>query len=64
MPTHNHQATMETVFSYEERMIVAVLVEQLNILRVHLSLPPLTAQALRQEARDYVRAHPRGGTPS
>jgi hypothetical protein len=64
MPTHDHRATMETVFSYEERMIVAILVEQLNILRVQAGLPVLTAQVLRQEARDYVRAHPRGGTPS
>jgi hypothetical protein len=63
MPTHDHKVTMETVLSYEERMIVAILVEQLNILRVQAGLPPLTAQALRQEARDYVRAHPRGGTP-
>jgi hypothetical protein len=61
MPTHEHRVTIETVFSYEERMIVAILVEQLNLLRVHAGLAPLTAQALRQEARDYVRAHPRGG---
>lgn len=59
MPQVHHQASVATLLSYEERMIVAIVVEQLNILRVAVGLPPLTAQELRQEVRAYVRAHPR-----
>ena len=59
MPRLDHQVTLEGLFSWQERMIVSILVEQLNILRAQAGLPLLTQQDLRQEARAYIRDHPR-----
>lgn len=60
MPRLDQRVMVEGIFSYEERMMMTILVEELNVLRAHLGLPLLTPQELRQHARDYVRAHPRG----
>ncbi len=60
MPRLDQRVMVEGVFSYEQRMMMTILVEQLNVLRAHLDLPLLTPQDLRQDVRAYVRAHPRG----
>jgi hypothetical protein len=63
MPKLDHRVSVQTFFSYQEHMIVTMLVEQLNILRQEVGLAPLTMQDLRREVRDYLRAHPRQEAP-
>jgi hypothetical protein len=59
MPRHDHRVTLETVLSYQERMLLVLLIQQLNVLRRMVDLPPVTAQDLRQDVRAYLQAHPR-----
>jgi hypothetical protein len=63
MPRHDQRVTVENTLSYEARMLVAIVLEHLNILRAKADLPPLTIEDVRAAARAHVRAHPRRETP-
>lgn len=42
-------------------MLMTLLLQEINTLRVQASLPPRTPQQIRQALRDYMREHPRPG---
>jgi hypothetical protein len=59
MPRLDHRVTVADLLSYQEQMVLTIVVEHLNVLRVQVGLPALTAQDLRQAVRAWVQAHPR-----
>jgi hypothetical protein len=64
MPQVDHRVSVEEVLSYEQRMLLAILMKEINIVRTAASLPARNVEYLRQEVRDYRRTHPRNeGTP-
>lgn len=64
MPRLDHRVAVEDVLSYEERLLLAILTKEVNVVRAAAGLPARTTQYMRQEIRDYARAHPRNeGTP-
>ena len=58
MPRLDHPATLER-FPYEVRMVMTLLLQEINVLRQAASLPPRTPQQVRQALRDYLRQNPR-----
>lgn len=59
MPRLDHQIALDALFSYQEQMMFTLLLDQLNVIRQHVGLPLLTPHDMRQEARAYLRDHPR-----
>lgn len=62
MPRVAHEVTVDTVLSYETRMVLALLLPQINALRSALSLPVVTPAQVRAALRQYIREHPRPTT--
>lgn len=65
MPRVEHRAEL-SMLSYETRLVLSVLYEEINALRQQAGLPVRTPQAIRQALREYLKAHPKavqeGGT--
>lgn len=59
MPRQDVRMTTETALTYETQLVLTVLVQQLNVLRAHLDLAPLTGQDVRNLVRQHLRVHPR-----
>lgn len=62
MPRLDHRVSPETALSYELRMVLAVLLEELNSLRLDAGQPPLTAAQVRHKLHAYRQTHPRTGS--
>jgi hypothetical protein len=58
MPRLDHRPGLDT-FGYETRMIMTLLITEINLLREEAGLPPRTPQQVRQAVLAYVRDHPR-----
>jgi hypothetical protein len=61
MPRLDHRVTAETAVGYETRLLVTVLLQQLNILRQAVDLPLLEWQDMQQAMHRYIQAHPYPG---
>ena len=62
MPRLDHRVTPENTVSYETRMLLTIVLQQLNVLRQALDLPLLDAQDARRAVRNYIQEHPRPGS--
>lgn len=61
MPRLDHQIQVPQTISYEAEMVLRLVLDQLNVLRVRAGLAALTEEQVRQAVRTYVRDHPRPG---
>jgi hypothetical protein len=59
MPTLNHQVQTEAILSYELRMVLTLLLGELNTLRTQAGLPVRTPEQIRVAIRQYMRTHER-----
>lgn len=58
MPRLDNRVALEK-FPYEVQMVMTLLLQEVNVLRQEVGLPPRTAQQIRQALRQYVSDHPR-----
>jgi hypothetical protein len=58
MPRLDHRRRPATAVSADTQMVLAVLVAELNTLRKHVDLPPLTGEEMQQKVQAYHQAHP------
>lgn len=64
MPRLDYRASLETeVLRYDVRLVLDLLVAEVNSLRAKVKEPVLTAQDLQGKIRAYMREHPRGARP-
>ena len=57
MPRIAHEADPQRVLSATERLVLTVLLQEINLLREAVGAPPRTPQDIRQAIRGYLRAH-------
>ena len=58
MPRLDHRAQVEEL-PYEVRLVLTLLLDELNLLRQRAGLQPRTPAQVRDAVRDYRKAHPR-----
>jgi hypothetical protein len=60
MPRLNHQVQVQEVVSYETEMVLRLVLDQLNVLREQVHLPPIQESHVRHAVKQYLHTHPRG----
>jgi hypothetical protein len=58
VPRLDHRTALEQ-FPYEVQLVMTLLLQEVNVLREQVGLPPRTPQQVRQALLSYVRTHPR-----
>lgn len=61
MPRLDKQITVQQAVGYETEMVLRLVLDQINVLRVRAGLAALTEEQIRQAVRQYLRDHPRPG---
>jgi hypothetical protein len=61
VPQLNHRITTEQALSYEARLLLAILLDEINTLRTQAGLPERTMAQVRTAVRQYIREQPRTG---
>jgi hypothetical protein len=61
MPRLDYQAQLDR-FGYDTRMLMTLLVQEVNTLRQAAGLPQRTPEQIRQAIRNYQRTNPRPAT--
>lgn len=62
MPRLAHRVEVERL-AYDTRMVLTLLMQEINVLRQQAGLAPRTPQQIRQAVRDYQRTNPPPGRP-
>lgn len=59
MPRVDNRVTTEQAIPYEVRLVLEVLLSEINTLRTQAGLPVRTAAQVRTAVRQWLRDHPR-----
>lgn len=62
MPRLDYRATPDNMLQlYEVKLVLAVLLEEINQLRGWAGKPNLSREDVQARVRTYIRAHPKAG---
>jgi hypothetical protein len=59
MPRIDHRMTTETAVPYDVRLVLEILVSEINTLRTQAGLPVRTTAQIRTAVRNWIKANPR-----